>query len=581
MKAEGEKGSKLEQAKQTAIEIANSFRVGTQFVILTNDFLQKHRYPLNKEQFIQQIAELKVSVHSPKLSEIYTRAILIESESKKRQEKSIFFLSDFQKNTSDFETIKPDSSVVSYLLPFPGNNSNNLLIDSCWFEVPVRKISQSEKLFVQISNKSDQAYQNIPVRLTINDSLKAISNISIAGNEKTIVELNYSNNSGGLQLCKIELDDYPIIYDNSWYMSYRVQEKLNALGIFNPQNNGSGYLKSLFADDELITYAEFPENNVQISELNNSSCIFLVNSQNLSSGVINELNSFVKDGGTLVIFPDQLKNYQNYNDLLSKLQINNIDFFDTASMSISAINYSHDLFKDVFKKQEENADLPVIKGSTVFNNQTNNRGIDVLTFRNGKSALISCNSGLGNGYLFAFPLSNANLSFIRHILFVPIVYNMVLNSGIKQKYAYSLEQDDPVLLNLNNPQSEIKIINHQNKDEFISSARTLGPKKQQLILDELLLDAGHFLVLDGSQINQSLSFNYSRQESETAFYSEKELQKLLQSDDFKQFQLLDAMDSGLNESIQDYNNGKQFWKHFIVLAIIFLLLEMAIIRFWK
>lgn len=581
MKAEGEKGSVLEQAKQTAFEIANSYRIGTQFVILTNDFLLQHQFPLNKEQFIQQVAEIKESVHSPRLSEVYSRVIQLENETKTKLEKNIFILSDFQKNTADFETIKPDSSISTYLLPFRSSNTNNLLIDSCWFEVPVRKIGQGEKLFVQIRNKSDQAYQNIPVRLTINDSLKAISNISIAGNEKTTIELNYSNNSGGIQLCKIELDDYPVLYDNSWFMSYRVQEKLNALGIYNPQNNGSDYLKRLFADDELITYAEYPENNVQISQINKNPCIFLINNQNFSSGFINELNSFVKAGGTLAIFPEQLKNYQSYNDLLNKLQIKTIDFFDTASMSISAINFSHELFKDVFTKYENDADLPVIKGFTVFNDRIVNKGTDVLTFRNGKSALTAGTFGLGTVYLFAFPLSDKNYSFIRHILFVPIVYNMVLNSGTKQKYSYSLEQNDPVFMNENIQQSEIKILNNQTKDEFISSVRTIGPGKQQLILNELPLSAGHFLIRDGDQIMQSVSFNFSRKESEADYYTDEELQKIVQSDHFRQFQLINSKDSGLNETLQDYNNGKQLWKLFIVLAILFLLFEMAIIRFWK
>jgi hypothetical protein len=581
MKAEGEKGPLLEQAKQTAIEIANSYRIGTQFVIQTSDFLPQHQFPLNKEQFIQQVSEIKESAHSPLLSEVYSRAVQLENETNKKLEKNIFILSDFQKNTSDFESVKPDSSAITYLLPFSSSKTNNLLIDSCWFEVPGRKIGQSEKLFVHISNQSDQAYQNIPIRLTINDSLKAISNISVAGNEKIIVELNYTNNSVGIQLCKVELDDYPVIYDNSYFLSYLVLEKINSMGIYNPQNNGSDYLKSLFADDELITYIEFPENNVQVSQIKNSSCIFLINNKNFSSGFINELSSFVNDGGTLVVFPDQLSNYQDYNALLHQLQINAVSYFDSSSMSISSINYNHQLYKDVFKKREDDADLPTIKGFTVINDRIENKGSDVLSFRNGKSALTANTYGSGTVYLFAFPLSSKNYSFIRHILFVPTVYNMVLNSGIQQKYAYSLNQEEPVYLNQNSAQSEIKIINQQTRDEFITSIRTLGTGKQQLILDELPLNAGHFLIREGDQTIQSVSFNFSRKESNTDFYTGKELQKLMQSGNFKQFQLFDSSDAGLNETLQDYSNGKQYWKHFIVLAIFFLMCEMAIIRFWK
>ena len=58
--------------------------------------------------------------------------------------------------------------------------------------------------------------------------------MNVVENQESVIELNYTNNSQGIQLCKIELDDYPIIYDNSYFMSYRVRGKLKALGIFNP-----------------------------------------------------------------------------------------------------------------------------------------------------------------------------------------------------------------------------------------------------------------------------------------------------------------------------------------------------------
>jgi len=581
MKSEGEKGSLLEQAKHRAIEIANSYKVGTQFIILTSDFSPQHQFPLNKEQFVQQVAEIKESAHSPKLSEVYSRAIQLGSETQKKIEKNIFLLSDFQKNTSDFDAIKADSSVFTYLLPLKSSVTNNLLIDSCWFEVPGRKIGQSEILYVQISNRSDQAYQNIPIRLTINDSLKAISNISIAGQEKTILELNYTNNSEGIQLCKVELDDYPVIYDNSYFLSYLVRGKLNALGIYNPLENGSDYLKNLFAEDELISYADYPENNAQISQIKNSSCIFLINNQKFSSGLINELNSFVEAGGTLVIFPARLANYNELNLLLAKLNNSTIASFDTATVGISKISYEHDLFKEVFKKHEDEADLPSIKGYTILNTRMQVQGSEVMSLRNGKSALTSSSLGKGTVYFFAFPLSKANFNFIRHIIFVPTVYNMVLQSGVQQKYSYSIDSDDPILLNSSTAISELKTINQQTKDEFITSVRTIGAGKQQLILDVLPKSAGHYLIRDGNQVIQSISYNYSRKESDTGFYDDGELQKLMQSSNFKQFQLIQSSEAGLSESLQDYSNGKQLWKHFIIIAILFMMCEMAIIRFWK
>ena len=581
MKNVGEQGQILEQAKLKAFEIANAYPAGTQYLILTSDLLPQHQFILSKEQFIQQVSEIKESPKSPKFSEIYERIISTFPGSEKKSDKIFYYLSDFQKNNTDFETLHPDSSVWTYLLPFKSDKINNLLIDSCWFEVPGRKIGQQEKLFVSLKNLSEQAYQNIPIRLTINDSLHAISNISISGKEELTVELSYTNNAEGIQLCKVELDDYPIIYDNSYFLSYKVLGKMKALGIFNPLNNSSEYLKALFTDDELIGYEEFPENNVQIARLKDFQCIFMLNNQKISSGLKSELNSFVAQGGSLVLFPNRTANFADYNDLLTSLNGNTIESSDTARLGISEINYNHPLYKEVFKKQEANADLPVVSGILKFTEQIQKSETPLLKFRNGKNALSTFRFGNGNVYSFAFPVDKINFNFVRHIIFVPTVYNMVLNSGELQKYAYSIERDEPVILNQNHLSDELKLINQQSKEEFRVSARNTGTEHKQLILNELISEAGHYLIKDGDKVIQSVSYNFSRKESVPEYLSGEDIQNQAKASNFKQMQIIDVNEARFSEILEDLNNGKQLWKFFIMLAIFFMLCELAVIRFWK
>jgi hypothetical protein len=581
MKAVGEKGPLLEQAKQKAIEIANSYPVGTQFLIKTNDFIPGSQYPMNKEQFIRQVSEIDDSPLSPMLADIYTQSVNAIESSAAKAEKTLFILSDFQKGNANLEAIKPDSSVWTYLIPFKAEKINNLLIDSCWFEVPGRKIGQAEKLYVRIKNLSAQAYQNVPVRLTVNDSLKAVSNINIEAGQQLIQELNYTNNSQGIQLCKVDLDDYPIIFDNSYFLSYQVRGKLRALGIGNVQEGRSDYLKALFSDDDLIGYDEVAENNVQVSQLKNYQCIFLINNQTISSGLKSELSSYADDGGTLVIFPTKTSNYTDYNALLSALGGNLIAGFDTASVNISEINYNHELYHDVFKKQESEADLPKIKGYVSFSSQMLNTETSILKFRNGKNALSSHSTGKGTVYTFAFPLNQDNFNFVRHMIFVPTLYNMVLYSGEPQKYAYSTESEEPVVLNSNRNSGEITLVNLITNEKYKTSVRNFGTDKKQLVLDDLPKDAGHYLVKDGNETIQSISYNYPRKESVPEFLNEKDLHKMLQSKAFKQFQLIENPSEKLSEAVQDLSTGRQLWKYFIALALFFVLCEMAIIRFWK
>lgn len=584
MKNVNEQGQLLEQGKLKAIEIANSYHAGTQFAIQTSDLLAEHQFIFSKEQFIQQVTEIKESSRSPKFSEIYRQSIQPLSTGPRNAERLLYVLSDFQKGGMDFESLKADSSVWTYLLPFQSDKTSNLLIDTCWFEVPGRKIGQQEKLFVHLKNLSEQAYQNIPVRLTINDSLRAISNVNIGGQQEATLELNYTNNNEGIQLCKVELDDYPIIYDNSYFMSYQVKGRMRALGIFNPSNNSSNYLKALFADDELIGYDEFSENNVQISQLKDYQCIFMINNQKISSGLQSELIQFVEQGGSLVLIPNMTNNFEDYNALLAGLNGNTVASFDTASMGISEINYAHPLYKDVFKKQEVNASLPVVSGYVRFSDQIQRVETPLLKFRNGKNALSTHRFGNGNVYSFSFPIDQSNFSFVRHVIFVPTVYNMVLNSEELQRYAYSIENDEPVVLNqhqLPRQLDELQLINVQTRDEYKVSARNSGIGIQQLVIGDLISQAGHYLVNDDDQSIQSISYNFPRKESIPEFYSPDELNDQIGANDLEQFQLVDISKGNFMEILQELNNGKQLWKLFIFLTIFFLACEMAVIRFWK
>jgi hypothetical protein len=158
---------------------------------------------------------------------------------------------------------------------------------------------------------------------------------------------------------------------------------------------------------------------------------------------------------------------------------------------------------------------------------------------------------------------------------------MVLNSGEPQKYAYSTENDDAVILNQNPNSDELKIVNVQTKDEFKTSVRSHGTEKKQLIVDDLPKEAGHYLIKDGDETIQSISYNFPRKESVPEFYTEDELRKQIDSKEFTQFQVIESTNASFSEKVQNLNNGKQLWKYFIVLAIFFLACEMAIIRFWK
>jgi hypothetical protein len=78
-----------------------------------------------------------------------------------------------------------------------------------------------------------------------------------------------------------------------------------------------------------------------------------------------------------------------------------------------------------------------------------------------------------------------------------------------------------------------------------------------------------------------MAFNYDRKESVLTYFDENELQDKIEISQMKNAQVVQNAGNNFSEIFDEIQNGKQLWKWFILLALLFILSEAAIIRFWK
>ncbi|MDO8896029.1 MAG: hypothetical protein Q7V19_00150, partial [Bacteroidales bacterium] len=82
-------------------------------------------------------------------------------------------------------------------------------------------------------------------------------------------------------------------------------------------------------------------------------------------------------------------------------------------------------------------------------------------------------------------------------------------------------------------------------------------------------------------LTRIISFNNDRKESVMTFYKPDELQKLFEFAGFKTLEVLSSSGSEMTDAFKDLIAGKQWYKLFILLALLFVLAEVLILRFWK
>ncbi|HKI90499.1 MAG TPA: BatA domain-containing protein [Draconibacterium sp.] len=585
MNALSEQGQLLEVARNKAAEIGLAYPAGTKFMLITNDLEPKHQHLFNREQFIQQVSEVESSPKVIPLSMIYNRFASENTDVGKNTDRILYLISDFQRSITDLENFK-DQSIFNYFLPLVPNQVANLYIDSCWVEVPAHRLNQEESIFVRIKNSSDQDYQNLPLTLYMNDSVKSITNFSVEAQNGITANLKYKNSSGGSQLGKIEITDYPFTHDNTWYISYFVEPKLKALAIYsNNQESKEGldFVSALFKNDDYIQLDEMDMQSLQISKLAEYNTIFLVNPENFSSGFLNELEKAVAGGGSVALFPGSLNNPMINNTFLSKFGANHVIGIDTTQQEISGIEFDNRFYQNVFKKREENAALPKIAGHLKFTENTRTSETRLLWFQNGDNAFSWLPYKKGKVWIFAFPLDKKNEAFAHDILFVPTLYNIVLNSLPSQQISYTIGKntffDVPKNENIDMNKS-VEIVNLMTGEKFIPE-ESITESGTRIEFGSQINKAGHYLLQNGDLTLAVLAFNYDRKESDLRYFSADELKNNIQNAQLKKSMVIENVENNFVDVFKKIQNGRQLWKWCVLLALFFILAEVAISRFMR
>ena len=585
MNALSEQGQLLEVARNKAAEIGLAYPAGTKFMLITNDLDPKHQHQFNREQFIQQVSEVEPSPKVIPLSMIYNRFASENADIEKGTDRILYLISDFQRSITDIDNFK-NKSVFSYFLPLKPNNVTNLYIDSCWVEVPAHSLNQEESIYVRIKNSSDQDYQNLPLTLYMNDSVKSITNFSVEAQNEITANLKYNNNTSGSQLGKVEITDYPFTHDNTWYISYFVEPKLKALAIYSnnkESKEGLGYISALFENDDYVQLDEMNMQNLQISKLAEYNTIFLINSENFSSGLLNELEKAVAGGASVSLFPGFLNNPLANNAFLLKFGANRVTGTDTTTQEISGIEFDNRFYQNVFKKRETNAALPKISGHLKFMENTRSNETRLLWFQNGDKAFSWLPYKNGKVWIFAFPLNKKNESYARDILFVPTLYNIVLNSLPSQKISYTIGKntffDVPKNENIDLNKS-ITMENLENYEKFIPK-ETITDRGTRIEFGDQVNKAGYYLVKNDDVILASLAFNHDRKESELRYFSSQELKDMAQNAQLQNSMVIKNPENNFSDVFKEIQNGRQLWKWCILLALFFIIAEVAISRFMK
>lgn len=573
MDGQSSEGRLLDVAKQRAVEVVESYGSTDRFQILTNDFEGRHQRWITQEAAVNELEQIELSPQVRPLEQVYRRQADMRSEMDRDGVFEPIWFSDFQRNGNEFSAWQPDSSFPVRWVRFEPEIEQNLYIDSVSFDRPLRQPDQNEVLRVWVRFAGAEARTDIPLRLLLNGQQKALSTFSVEPGERKEVVLSYLNGGPGFYRGEVQLEDYPITFDDRFFFQYEVREQVSVLELHEDVYSASP-LTLLFQRSE-FRYDRVSVQAVDYARLGRYDLVVLNNPKNLSTGLAGELNRFMEAGGTVALFAGPISSGL---ELLGDL---GLGAALKDSVKLNKIEYRHPLFADVFEAQPERMDFPQVfeYRPAVIAPQAQ----ILMEMENGLPYLYRLPKENGQLFVFVTDLQNASGNFPRHALFPPTLYNLAYLSVPEPAPYYSLGREELVELKGVADASESGDDPFRLEGEALSAIPAQRIQRGTLLLEtaESVEDAGWYQLNRQVSTYAFLAFNYDRRESDPAVWTSEELENATLDWPENARQQYVGERSQLAGMLQKDSLGRSFWKLCILLTLLFVLIEVLLLKFWK
>ncbi len=543
MQAKGQKGELLKRAVQDLLEHTPE-NANFSLITCSENFWNTDIKSIQKE-----LQNLKYSASPFQLENLLAKI----KAHKSAFNKDIVVITDAVGLKPNQVSKTKDGENLYFITP-EAEKTDNIAIDSVF-------INQTMDNFYEIGvklNAYGEDFKDIPIALYNKNKLIAKTLVNFETKNKTINFTIPKEDFHG----SVSISDNSLEYDNNYYFSLAKPQKSNVISIGEPEK--SGFLSKIYTAEE-FNYSNFSLQSLDYNLLDKQDAIILNELKDIPQALQTTLKSFVEKGGNVVLIPSSESSVQNLNTFLSNFGGIQFKTIGASEKMVTKINFSHPLFSSVFEKKIDNFQYPNTKTSF----EISNSAPMVLGYSDQTSFLCAIQNGISSVYVFAAPINKTNSNFQNSPIIVPTFYNMGQNAQKTGINALIIGENKPFIVETKLGKDEI--VNVKNdKESFIPIQQILN-SKVKLTFNDNPKEAGNFSVYNNNQPIENISFNYNRTESNLANINTDAIS------DFKEISNIDS----IFDTLQANRADNQLWKWFVILALLFVALEVLIQKFVK
>lgn len=568
--------SLLEAVKDDALKLIDNLPDKTKYVLTTNNKNENYQYAINKNEIKREIINIQHSPFNLRISD------LMEIQKEQFNGKSInsFWFTDLQKNIFDLENklINKKLGTIN-IIQYTSNSNNNISIDSVWFENSNREVNKNENLYIKINNHSNNEIE-FQTRLKINtDEVLNQSFNKVKSKQVKIIKFIYAVNTKGIKNGEINIispQSNDLRFDDKYYFSYTINDKFKVVNIHDGENKSNKSIQGLFESVEKTQFINIDIKNGYSSQDLNGDLIIINELSKISDKLINDLLKSNKKNN--ILFIPSLNKESRYNKLFKLINIKSSSLIKSkVDLDLESIDLN--FFKNIFSNYNENLDLPYFKKYLIVDNSNSVKTL--AKFNSGDPLLSKYLFRENQIYLLSSNLSLETSNFRNHALFVPIFLRIKEESSNDLIKQISIDNVKSIELKSNIQQNGKVQITNKVTDPTLSFfpliRNNLGAS--YAYIENNIESTGQYYILNEDSIIDCFSINNVKSESKMTFFEKKEFINQLKNLDLEnQIKYWNAKENNYPNVLINKNNNLEYWIYFIYLALIFLILEIIIIK---
>lgn len=599
-----EHGQVLKQAKQKANELVELMQAGDEAVlVLTTEAEAPKEFTVALNAVRSEIDDLQVSYAHGDYRQALTAASALLSESDNFN-KELYIISDQQRSQFTIGDAAAqslfDNTVRVFTLPLgSGDHANTAIVETELLNA-IFETGKPVDVRASVRNASESALTDAIVSVFLNGERVAQKSINVPPGGMQQVAFTVLPKEAGWIDGFVELEDDKLPEDNRRYFGFYIPETLNillgptggqdasllALALEPDTDDRAAGLDSMTTAPKSFNVEAVGRSGLLSANLARYNVVVLLGAQNLSDAFQQRLVSWVRDGGSVLLFPDANGNIDAWaNSLLPRFDIpaaagSTGALGNTSSfVTFGDVDFDHPLFANMFAKKEngENPEIESPQMSYSVRLRGNENARQVISTRAGDGVLLDARVDKGRALVFAIStdLRWSDLPFKG--VFVPL-----LNRSM---YYLSARDDDAVHMTVGS-MAELTIPNTipgEDLFELRGPEGTLQRIVPKTLPSGLVFPVeapalpGVYALASGDDILRSIAVNTDPVESDLTRVDDQ-----TRIDFFSRLGIDNAAELGrdidVRQAVAQERYGVELWKYMLGLALLCALIEMLVAR---